>query len=85
MTIPPDRFDTRLNVQNVITALALAGGLIAWANSVGARITVVETRQQAQTEVTARQNVEKDRAEAELNARLQRMENKIDSLMERRH
>ena len=68
-----ERFDTRINVQNLLAAMAIAGGLIAWGIRIDSRVSALEAQGQAQGEIRQM-----------LNDRLQRMETKIDRLVERR-
>ena len=79
-----ERFDTKINVQNLIAALAFAGGLIAWGMRMDSRVSVLEACQKTQAEVDRRQDVERDRLQDQLQIRLQRMEDKLDRLAERR-
>lgn len=78
-----ERLDTRFNLQNALTALALAGGLFAWAMRMEARMSVVEQAQRVQCEIDKRQDMEKDRLQDTLRSDLKDMNAKLDRLIER--
>lgn len=78
-----ERFDTRINLQNLLAALAIAGGLVAWAMRMDGRLTALETAQKAQADVDRRQDAERDRTQETVTSQLRRMEDKLDRLVER--
>lgn len=85
MTIP-ERFDTSINLQNLLSAVVIAGGMIAWGMSMQSRISVVESVQHIQAEIDKRQDNEKDRLQDQLqdqiNTQFKSLNDKLDRLIE---
>lgn len=74
--------DYKINVQNLLTALAMAGGLIAWGMRIESRISVVEVEQRTQKEVDRRQDVERDTLRTDLHDLGNKLDAKLDKLVE---
>lgn len=81
MTTP--KLDTSVNLQNLLSALMIAGGLVAWAMRMESRMSAIETHQKAQVDVDKRQDSERSRIEDLVLAQLQRFETKLDRHTER--
>lgn len=81
MTIP-ERFDTSINLQNLLSAVVIAGGMIAWGMSMQSRISVVESVQHVQAEIDKRQDNEKDRLQDQINTQFKSLNDKLDRLIE---
>ncbi|BDU76286.1 hypothetical protein [Mesoterricola sediminis] len=82
MTLP--KLDMSFNLQNFLTAMAIAGGLVAWGMRIESRISVVESTVAAQKEIDKRQDAEKDRSQDQVRADLKEIQAKLDRLIERR-
>ena len=80
----PIKLDTSFNLQNFLSALAIAGGLVTWAMHLESRMSVIEATQKAQSESDKRQDAEKDRLQDQIEVQLQRVEAKLDRLVEQR-
>ena len=81
MTIS-ERFDTSINLQNLLSAVVIAGGMIAWGMSMQSRISVVESVQHVQAEIDKRQDNEKDRLQDQINTQFKSLNDKLDRLIE---
>lgn len=81
MTLP--KVDMSFNLQNFLTAMAIAGGLVAWGMRIESRISVVESSLQTQKEIDKRQDAEKDRSQDQVRADLKEIQAKLDRLIER--
>lgn len=65
-----------VNVGHLLTTITLAIGLISWGMRMDTRVTVIETRQ-------AQQEADLTAGRAQVTARLDRIEDKLDRLIER--
>jgi len=77
-----ERFDTSINLQNLLSAVVIAGGMIAWGMSMQSRISVVESVQHVQAEIDKRQDNEKDRLQDQINTQFKSLNDKLDRLIE---
>ncbi len=77
-----ERVDTKINLQNLLTAVALSGGLITWGMRMEARLSVVEQVQKVKDEIDKRQDVEKDRMQDLFRSDLKDINGKLDHLIE---
>ncbi len=73
-----------VNISHIIATITLALGLISWGMKMDERMTRIEARIAAQAEVDARQDRAVDQIIGGLTARLDRIDNKLDRLIETR-
>lgn len=79
-----ERLDTRVNVQNLLSALVIAGGLVAWGMRIDSRVTALEGNAAAQKSLDDRQDLEANRRQDQANTQFQVLNAKLDRLIERR-
>ncbi|BDU72382.1 hypothetical protein [Mesoterricola silvestris] len=79
-----ERLDTKINVQNLLSAVVIAGGLIAWANSMSSRVTALEEFKRSQEALDRRQDEESNRRQDQILAALKELGSKVDRMGGRR-
>lgn len=79
-----ERLDTRVNVQNLLSALVIAGGLVAWGMRIDSRVTALEGSAASQKLLDDRQDLEANRRQDQANTQFQVLNAKLDRLIERR-
>jgi len=67
-----DRFDTRINIQNLLSATLIAASLIAWAMHIESRVTALEEAKRAD-----------EHTQDQLYDQLKDVNKKLDRLIER--
>jgi outer membrane murein-binding lipoprotein Lpp len=79
-----ERLDTRINLQNLLSAIVIAGGLIAWANSMSSRVTALEEFKRSQEALDRRQDEESNRRQDQILKAVQDLGAKVDRISGRR-
>jgi hypothetical protein len=79
-----ERLDTRINLQNLLSALAIAGGLIAWAMRIDSRISVLEEAKKSQEIRDTLQDTESNRRQDQILMAVKDLGAKVDRIGSRR-
>ena len=75
-----ERIDTRINLQNLLSALVIAGGLIAFANQLTSRVASLEESRRAQELLDKRQDEEANRRQDQILKALDVLGAKVDRI-----
>jgi hypothetical protein len=79
-----ERLDTRINLQNLLSARAIAGGLIAWAMRIDSRISVLEEAKKSQEIRDTLQDTESNRRQDQILMAVKDLGAKVDRIGSRR-